>query len=95
MAVAAGFALTLATAPCAHAVPTEQGSLADLSLEELLQTDVQTASRKAQRLQDVAAAVFVISRGTSAPAPQHPRSPALVPGVEVAHRQQRAVSALA
>jgi iron complex outermembrane recepter protein len=34
----------------------------DLPLEELLKAEVQTASRKAQRLQDVAAAVFVITR---------------------------------
>ncbi len=86
MAVAAGFALTLATAPCAHAVPTEQGSLADLSLEELLQTDVQTASRKAQRLQDVAAAVFVISREDieRSGATSIPEALRLAPGVEVA-----------
>lgn len=41
---------------------TESEALPDLSLEDLLKVDVVTASRKTQAVQDVAAAVFVITR---------------------------------
>jgi iron complex outermembrane receptor protein len=83
---AACLVAALATVPCARAVQAEPASLADLSLEELLQSDVQTASRKAQRLQDVAAAVFVITREDieRSGATSIPESLRLAPGVEVA-----------
>lgn len=58
----------------------------DLSLEELLQVDVMTASRKAQRLQDVAAAVFVITREDieRSGATSIPEALRMAPGVQVA-----------
>ncbi len=69
----------------AHAAP-DAASPPDLSLEELMRTDVVTASRKTQAVQDVAAAVFVISRedierSGSTSLPEVLR---LAPGVEVA-----------
>ena len=59
---------------------------ADLSLEELLKVEVQTASRKSQRLQDVAAAVFVITREDieRSGATSLPEALRLAPGVQVA-----------
>lgn len=59
---------------------------AELSLEELLQAEVQTASRKSQRLQDVAAAVFVITRDDieRSGATSLPEVLRLAPGVQVA-----------
>ncbi len=59
---------------------------ADLSLEELLKVEVQTASRKSQRLQDVASAVFVISREDieRSGATSLPEVLRLAPGVQVA-----------
>ncbi len=58
----------------------------DLSLEDLLKTDVMTASRKAQRLNDVAGAVFVISREDieRSGVTSIPEALRMVPGVQVA-----------
>lgn len=69
----------------AHAAP-DAANPPDLSLEELMRTDVVTASRKTQAVQEVAAAVFVISRedierSGSTSLPEVLR---LAPGVEVA-----------
>jgi outer membrane receptor for ferrienterochelin and colicin len=57
-----------------------------LSLEELPHVDVQSASRKQQRLQDVAASVFVISRDDieRSGAASLPEVLRLAPGVEAA-----------
>ncbi len=58
----------------------------DLSLEELLRVDVTTASRKAQAVQDVAAAVFVITRDDieRSGSTSIPEVLRMAPGVEVA-----------
>ena len=58
----------------------------DLSLEELLKVDVMTASRKTQSLQDVASAVFVISREEieRSGATSIPEALRMAPGVQVA-----------
>jgi iron complex outermembrane recepter protein len=58
----------------------------DLSLEDLLNVEVTTASRKAQRLHEVAAAVFVITREDieRSGATTVPDALALAPGVQVA-----------
>jgi iron complex outermembrane recepter protein len=63
-----------------------QTSVADLSLEELMTINVQTASRKSQRLQDVPAAVFVITRDdiTRAGVTSIPEALRLAPGMQVA-----------
>ncbi len=83
---AVALALTLTLPPIARAVDAEPAPAADLSLEELLKTDVQTASRKSQRLLDVAAAVFVISREDieRSGATSIPEALRMAPGVEVA-----------
>ncbi len=58
----------------------------DISLEDLLKVEVTSASRKAQRLNDVAAAVFVVSREDidRSGATSIPEVLRMVPGVEVA-----------
>jgi len=58
----------------------------DLSLEELLDAEVMTASRKLQRLNDVAAAVFVISREDieRSGAMSIPEALRMAPGLQVA-----------
>jgi iron complex outermembrane receptor protein len=58
----------------------------ELSLEELLKTDVQTASRKSQRLQEVAAAAFIISREDieRSGATSIPEALRMAPGLQVA-----------
>ncbi|MGB0127523.1 MAG: TonB-dependent receptor [Rhodocyclaceae bacterium] len=63
-----------------------QSDVLDLSLEELLNVEVTTASRKSQRLQEVAAAVFVIAREDieRSGATSIPDALALAPGVQVA-----------
>ncbi len=66
----------------AHADP----DATELSLEELLDVPVMSVSRKAQRLHDVAAAVFVISREDiqRSGAANIPDALRMVPGVQVA-----------
>ncbi|MBS1187762.1 MAG: TonB-dependent receptor [Burkholderiaceae bacterium] len=75
--------VTLASASMAVAEPVDPTTL---SLEELLQTPVITASRKQQRLQDVAAAVFVINREDiqRSGAVSIPELLRMVPGLQVA-----------
>ncbi|MDT7833832.1 TonB-dependent receptor plug domain-containing protein [Aquabacterium sp. OR-4] len=74
-------------AACAQAAPppAAEAAPAELSLEDLLKADVVTASRKAQAVQDVAAAVYVISREDieRSGASSLPAALALAPGVEV------------
>ncbi|MGB0127524.1 MAG: TonB-dependent receptor plug domain-containing protein, partial [Rhodocyclaceae bacterium] len=62
----------------------------DLSLEELLSIEVTTASRKAERLQDVAGAVFVITREDieQSGATSIPEVLRMAPGVQVARLSQ-------
>jgi iron complex outermembrane receptor protein len=81
VALAAALSLSLGTA-CVQAAPTGAD---DLSLEDLLKADVVTASRKAQAVQDVAAAVYVISREDieRSGASSLPAALSLAPGVEV------------
>ncbi len=85
------FGLALTTAAISACLLPSLPALAvevplDLPLEALLQAEVQTASRKIQRLQDVAAAVFVITRsdiettGVTSP----PEALRLAPGLDVA-----------
>lgn len=63
-----------------------RGAVPDMSLEELLNTEVTSASRKAQSQQSVAAAVFVITREDIARsgARNLPDLLAMAPGIEVA-----------
>lgn len=70
------------TAPVACA----QSDILNLSLEELLNVEVTTASRKAERLQDVAAAAFVITRDDieRSGATSIPEALRMAPGVQVA-----------
>jgi iron complex outermembrane recepter protein len=78
-------AVTFTLSAAAHAAP-EAGGAPDLSLEELMRTDVVTASRKSQAVQDVAAAVFVITRDDieRSGSTSLPEVLRLAPGVEVA-----------
>ena len=80
---AALVALGTLLAGAAQAVDAEA---IDLSLEDLLKADVMTASRKAQRLSDVAAAVFVVTREDieRSGATSIPDALRMVPGVQVA-----------
>jgi iron complex outermembrane recepter protein len=65
---------------------TSAAGAADLSLEELMKISVQTASRKTEKLQDVAAAVFVVTRDDieRSGASSIPEALRLAPGVQVA-----------
>lgn len=69
-----------------HAEPLPEDDLTRLSLEDLMQVEVTTASKRAQRLADVPAAVYVLTgeeirRSGAASIPEALR---LVPGVNVA-----------
>ncbi len=70
-------------AAAAYAAETD---VMDLSLEDLLKADVMTASRKTQRLSDVAGAVFVITREDieRSGVTSIPEALRMVPGVQVA-----------
>lgn len=76
-------ALLTAVSPCSHAAAD---SIDDLSLEELVKTDITSVSRKSQSLADVPAAAFVISaediRRSGAQA--LPDVLRMAPGIEVA-----------
>lgn len=76
-------ALTAAAPLCASGQPAAPP---DLPLEELLQAQVETASRKTQRVQDVPAAVQVIGREDIERSGVNslPEALRLVPGVQVA-----------
>lgn len=72
---------------CAATVASAQAAqLADLPLEELMRIEVVSASRKAQRLADVAASMHVISADDirSSGARNVPEALRLVPGMDVA-----------
>lgn len=77
------FAAALACTGLQAAQPPEA---ADISLEDLLTVEVTSAARKAQRINDVAAAVFVVSREDieRSGATSIPEVLRMVPGVEVA-----------
>jgi iron complex outermembrane receptor protein len=62
-------------------------AIPDMSLEDLINTEVISASRKSQNLQEVAAAVFVITQEDIARsgARSLPDVLAMAPGIEVAH----------
>lgn len=70
----------------AVAQPSASQDLLNLPLEDLLKIEISSASRKVQQVQDVAAAVFVISRDDIARsgASSIPEVLRLAPGVEVA-----------
>jgi iron complex outermembrane receptor protein len=53
--------LALVVIPAAHAHYLADGDLTEMSIEDLMSVEVTTVSRKAQRLSDSAAAVFVIT----------------------------------
>lgn len=80
------FAVLCAALGCARAMAESGGAVPDMSLEELLNTEVTSASRKAQSQQSVAAAVFVITREDIARsgARNLPDLLAMAPGIEVA-----------
>ncbi len=65
----------------------DEGGLADLSLEELMNVEVYSVGKKEQRLADSAAAVAVITNEDikRSGATNIPEALRLVPGVEVAH----------
>jgi len=75
--------LTLSSAP---ASADDREEPPDISLEDLLGVEVTSASRKTERLHEVAAAVFVISREDieRSGATSIPQALRLAPGVEVA-----------
>jgi iron complex outermembrane recepter protein len=70
----------------AHAAAPVAAEASDLSLEELLKVEVTTASRKSQQVNDIAAAVFVITRDDLARsgATTIPEALRTAPGVTVA-----------
>ena len=75
----------LASLPWASAIAATDDFL-NLQLEDLLKIEMSSASRKMQQVQDVAAAVFVISRDEieRSGARSVPEALRLAPGVEVA-----------
>jgi iron complex outermembrane receptor protein len=84
------FVLVALTTAALVGLPTKAAAQtsppADLSLEDLLKADVVTAARKSQAQQDVAAAVFVVTREDieRSGATSLPEALRLVPGVQVA-----------
>ncbi|HRE86199.1 MAG TPA: TonB-dependent receptor plug domain-containing protein, partial [Accumulibacter sp.] len=81
-ALALAFAVGLAGHATAQSLPPEE---LDISLEDLLRVEVTSASRKSERLHDVAAAVYVISREDieRSGATSIPEALRMAPGVEV------------
>jgi iron complex outermembrane receptor protein len=77
------FALGFVASASAESLPPEP---LDISLEDLLRVEVTSASRKSERLHDVAAAVFVISRDDieRSGATSIPEALRMAPGVDVA-----------
>lgn len=80
------FAFTL-PALCAPVLAQTPEPVPDMSLEDLVNTEVVSASRKSESLQQVAAAVFVITQEDIARsgARSLPDVLAMAPGIEVAH----------
>jgi len=78
--------LALIIIPTAHAKPVAARDLTELSIEDLLSMEVTTVSRKAQRLSDSAAAVFVITNEEirRSGVTSIPEALRMVPGLEVA-----------
>ena len=79
-------ALAIATALFASAVVAAEEALPDLSFDDLSRLQVMTASRKAEALQDVASAAFVITGDDirRSGATSIPEALRLAPGVDVA-----------
>jgi iron complex outermembrane receptor protein len=75
----------LAAAFCAHGQPPQK-DLGDATLEQLMNVEVTSASKKAQHLSDTAASVFVITREMirRSGLTSIPEVLRLAPGVEVA-----------
>ncbi|HLA35073.1 MAG TPA: TonB-dependent receptor [Rhodocyclaceae bacterium] len=80
-----GAFLALRFAASCAATPSAQNPI-DLSLEDLLNVEVMTASRKSQHLQDVAAAIFIITRDDieRSGVASLPEALRMAPGVNVA-----------
>ena len=82
--------LCIACASCivaiAHAEPATDRDLSDLSLEELTKLEFSTASRRSQKANEIAAAVFVISQDDirRSGARSIPEALRLAPGLQVA-----------
>ncbi|MBN8515812.1 TonB-dependent receptor [Accumulibacter sp.] len=83
LALALAAAFGLVAQATAQSLPPEE---LDISLEDLLRVEVTSASRKSERLHDVAAAVYVISREDieRSGATSIPEALRMAPGVEVA-----------
>ncbi len=83
LSIIAALASTALASPYAFAAPTEA---VDPSLEDLLKVEVTTASRKTQQVNDIAAAVFVITRDDiqRSGATTIPEVLRMAPGVNVA-----------
>jgi len=81
--MATGCATAMAAAPGSPQAPR---ALTELSLEELLKVEITSASRKAQRLADTAAAVFVITQDDirRSGATSIPEALRMAPGLHVA-----------
>jgi iron complex outermembrane recepter protein len=79
-------ALSTLAAPVAWASAKDTKDSSELSLEDILKTEVTTASRKAQQVNDTAAAVFVITREDiqRSGATVIPEALRMAPGVSVA-----------
>ena len=84
--VCLAWVLAVMVIPAAHARPVAAKDLTELSIEDLMSVEVTTVSRKAQRLGDSAAAVFVITNEDIRRSGVTSIAEALrmVPGVEVA-----------
>ena len=78
--------LALVVIPAAHARPAAARDLTEMSIEDLMSMEVTTVSRKAQRLSDSAAAVFVITNEDirRSGVTSIPEALRMVPGIEVA-----------
>jgi iron complex outermembrane recepter protein len=79
-------AVAVALAGCTYASQAAAAETADLSLEDLLKTEITTVSRKPESLQTTAAAAFVITReDIERSGAQHiPDALRLAPGISVA-----------
>ena len=84
--VSLAWVLAVMVIPAAHARPVAAKDLTELSIEDLMSVEVTTVSRKAQRLTDSTAAVFVISAEDirRSGVTSIPEALRMVPGLEVA-----------
>ena len=86
VSIACACVLALSLGPRARAEPAAELELADLSLEELTKLEFSTASRRSQKANEIAAAVFVISQDDirRSGARSIPEALRLAPGLQVA-----------